>query len=127
MMNGSSMIERTLMRGSSDSAGSWKIIWKFRRSGRSARWLGVGDVGVLEMDAAGRRLEQPDDGLAERGFPAAGLADEAERFAGRDVQRDAVHRAHGSGLAQHDAAAHREVDAEVVRRIEAESWSSSCG
>ncbi len=74
---------------------------------------GAGDVGAAEVDGAGGGFEQADDGLAEGGFAAAGFADEAEGFAGSDVQRDAVHGAHGAGLAQHDAAAHREVDAQL--------------
>jgi hypothetical protein len=56
----------------------------------SAQWpqrarAGVADVVIFEMDAAGGRLEQADDGFAKRGFPATGFADKAERFARRDV------------------------------------------
>ncbi len=41
----------------------------------------VGDVVAVEHDAAGRRLEQPQDRAAGRGLAAAAFADEAERFA----------------------------------------------
>ena len=71
---------------------------------------------MIKTNAAGRRLEQADDGLAQRGFSTTRLADEAERLTRRDVQRDAVYRPDSSGLAQHDAGAHREVDAEVLNR-----------
>jgi hypothetical protein len=46
----------------------------------------VGDVGASELDGSGSRLEQADDGLAEGGFAAAGFTDEAEGFAGSDVE-----------------------------------------
>ena len=43
---------------------------------------------------ARRRLDEAEDRAARRRLAAARFADEAERLAGRDVERDAVHGAH---------------------------------
>ena len=51
---------------------------------------------ALAVDQHGtrRRLEQSEDHARERGFPAAGLADNAEHAAGRDAEGDIVDRDH---------------------------------
>ncbi len=49
-------------------------------------------------------------------FPQPDSPTKPQSLAERDVQRSAIHRAHGSGLAQQDTAAHRKVDAEIVYR-----------
>ena len=50
------------------------------------------DVGAVEADRAARRLVQPHEQPAERRLPAARLADDAERLAAPDLERDAVDR-----------------------------------
>ena len=59
-------------------------------------------------DAAGR-LDQADDGGAGHRLAGAGLADDAEHLARRDVERDVVDR-------DQRAAPRRELDAQVVGR-----------
>src|SRR5438552_57157 len=51
--------------------------------------------------------------LRRRGLAAARLADESERLAGLDRERDVVHRAHDGRLSREEPAAHREVLGEV--------------
>src|SRR5262249_19801114 len=51
---------------------------------------GPGDVGAVDDHAARARLVQTQDGAADRRLAAARLADEAQRLAGGDVERDAV-------------------------------------
>src|SRR5215208_5185253 len=51
-----------------------------------------GDVAAVEDELAVRRLVEPDDRLGERGLAAAGLAHQAEAFAGEDIEGDVVHR-----------------------------------
>ncbi len=47
----------------------------------------------FQRDLAGRGPEQAEHGTGERRLPAAGLADDGVRLAGRDAEADAVHRA----------------------------------
>ena len=61
---------------------------------------------LAARDAAGR-LDQADHRGAGDRLAGAGLADHAEHFAGRDVERDVVDR-------REDAAAGRELDLEVA-------------
>ena len=52
------------------------------------------DVGAVERDRAGARLEQAQDRAAERRLAAARFADEAERLAAPDLEIDLRYRAH---------------------------------
>src|SRR5690606_29768839 len=74
----------------------------------------AGDVAPLEMDRSRVAIVETDDGLPERRFPAAGLADEPERFPRRDVEGHAVDRADRPGLTQEKPPRHREVDLEIA-------------
>ena len=67
----------------------------------------MGDVAVVQPDAATGRLDQAQDAACHRRFAAAGLADKAERFADAEREPDAVDRVHGADLAAQHAAAHR--------------------
>ena len=71
------------MRGLSEAYGSWKIIWQWRRNWRRF------DSG-LEENLSGMDFLQPEHGAPQRGLAAAGLADEAKRFAFPDGKRDVV-------------------------------------
>ena len=53
------------------------------------------DVLAFKQHAACRRLNQPDDGAAERRLAAAAFADQPERFTRRDAEAHVVHRLHG--------------------------------
>src|SRR5216683_451123 len=68
----------------------------------------VGDVLALELDGAGRRVEQANDGAAQCRLAAARFADQAQRFALLDVEVDPVHRVHMSGGSLQDPGGHRE-------------------
>ena len=69
-------------------------------SGASARWLRPRESLPVELDRAGRRIDQPEDRLRRRRLAAPGLADQREHLAGPHGERDAVHRVHGlAGLA----------------------------
>jgi hypothetical protein len=57
----------------------------------------VGDVDAHQLNLAGVGFVEADERLAEGAFAATGFADQAERFALRNVQRDAVQRVHGAG------------------------------
>src|SRR5262249_55858680 len=56
------------------------------------------DVLPPEDDTPARRVEQPHDAARECRLPAAGLADDAERLALGERERDAVDRLHGRDL-----------------------------
>src|SRR5262249_57825091 len=68
----------------------------------------VEEVAAIELDApAGNPAgwqHQPDEGQGGDGLAAAGLADEAERLSGLDLERDVVYR---RGLAAVGKATHR--------------------
>src|SRR5258708_22490636 len=68
------------------------------------------DVLAVEDDRSAGQLLQPDDATAEGGFAAAGLADQAERLPGPDLDADVVDGVHPAHLAlEHDPALDREV------------------
>ena len=75
----------------------------------------VRDVRAVEDDLAAGRLVQAQEGAADRRLAAPGLADEPERLAALDPERDAVDGLHVADVAvHHDSAPDREPDAEVV-------------
>ncbi len=70
---------------------------------------------AIELDrAVGRRLEAEHE-LGRGGLAAAGLADDAERLAGHDLERHAVDRAHDRAAPIEHAATDREVLAQIAR------------
>ena len=76
--------------------------------------MGCEDVGVVEGDLAFGCWDEPEDGASRGGFAAARFADEAERFAGLDVEGDVVDRFDVVDGALEDASSDGEPDAEVV-------------
>ena len=109
MRNGAPTIVPMVCRGFSDEYGSWKMIWMSRRSGRIAPREKSVIVAAVEDDLAGRRLEQLGDHPPGRGLAAAGLADQAQRLAGLDVEVHAVDGLDRADLALQHALADREV------------------
>src|SRR5215211_6900732 len=78
------------------------------------------DVLAVEDDPPGRRRVQPQDRAADGGLAAAGLADEPERLAAVDGQRDTVDSLDVSDVpVEHEAALDRKPDAQVV---ELDEW-----
>src|SRR6478672_7125574 len=61
------------------------------------------DVASFEDDAASRRSDEAEQGPAEGGLAASGLAHEAEHFAFPDVERDTVERLDAASLAPDQA------------------------
>ena len=62
------------------------------------RAAGKGEpIAAIEADGAGVRRDQPGDDTGERRLAATGRADQAERLAGRDRQRDAGERPDAPG------------------------------
>src|SRR5258708_37688175 len=109
MRRGSAMMVPTRLRGFSDAYGSWKTICTSPRIGRSAPGE-PRDVLAVEDDRSAGQLLPPDDATAEGGFAAAGLADQAERLPGPDLDADVVDGVHPAHLAlEHDPALDREV------------------
>ena len=53
----------------------------------------MGDVGPQKPDGAAARLDQAQDHAPERGFAAAALADDTQRFTGRETEADIIDRA----------------------------------
>ena len=108
----------TVMRGFSDEYGSWKTIWMSARYGRIARRLkrarSAGPEAALienlalDLDAVTHRAQDVDDGAADGRLAAAGFADEPERLAATERERDAVDRSHLADAAQEYTAGHRE-------------------
>jgi hypothetical protein len=75
----------------------------------------VCDLLARDLDAAARRLEEPVDQARRRRLATACLADDAERLAALDVERDAVHGAHSADLLlEDDPPGDREVLDEVA-------------
>ena len=75
----------------------------------------VGDVGAVEGDLPGGRLVEAEERAADGRLAAARLADEPERLAALDLERDAVDGLDVADVAvHHDAAPDREPDLEVV-------------
>ena len=72
-----------------------------------------GKVGAVKADAPGCRLDQPQDKAGQCGLAAAAFADNADRLAPGDGQRDIAHGQHGAGAGQ-KAAAGLELPAQVL-------------
>jgi hypothetical protein len=68
---------------------------------------------AVDQHGARRRLEQSEDHARERGFPASGLADDAEHAAGRDAEGDIVDRDHAL-FRRHQAGMHAEFAPQVL-------------
>ena len=85
------------MRGFSDANGSWKMICSDRRAFRSASPSRLDEVLAVEARFAvdvGAAAQQLHERLAGRRLAAPGFADERERPAGLQRERDAVDRLH---------------------------------
>ena len=111
---GSLMIEPTVIRGSSDPYGSWKMICMRRRIRRNSFALQATEVDAVETDRALRRLAQADHRPPGRALAAAGLADQPERLALAYLEADPVHGLDGADLGLEDARPDREVDLEIL-------------
>ncbi|MGY4361227.1 hypothetical protein ACVW0J_007720 [Bradyrhizobium sp. i1.7.7] len=74
----------------------------------------VVDALAVEDHLARRDVEQPQDGTADRGLAAAGLADQRQRLALRDFERDTVDGIDIFGLAAEQALFDRKMLLEVV-------------
>ena len=73
------------------------------------------DVGAVEDDLPRGRLVEPQERAADRRLAAARLADQPERLAALDRERDAVDRLHVPDVpVHHDPAPDREPDLEVL-------------
>jgi hypothetical protein len=75
---------------------------------------GVRDVLAAERDAALGRLDQPHERARQRRLAAARLADEPERLALDELERDVVYRVDVAGRAVEQALADREVLLDVL-------------
>jgi hypothetical protein len=62
------------------------------------------EIHSLELGAARGRFLQAEDRASHRGLPAARFADQRQRLARRDVEGDALDRAHRRGRAAEEAA-----------------------
>ena len=77
--------------------------------------LQVGHLAPVDLDAAVRRGQQARNQPRRRRLPAAGLADDPERLAAADVERDAIDRADRPDLLlEEDPLRDREVLDEVA-------------
>ena len=101
----------TRMRGSSDAYGSWNISCRSRRASLQRATCGASSMSSpVEADRARRRPMQRHDQPADRRLPAARLADEPERLAAADAERDVRDRLHRPDLPLEDGArGHREL------------------
>src|SRR5262249_62101736 len=82
--------------------------------GAQLRLLQVRDVAAFELDAAVGRLDQAQDRASHGGLAAAGLADQAQRFAFRDLEADAVNREDAPGHRSPQPLAQRKLLLEVA-------------
>ena len=109
------MIEPTLLRGLSEEYGILEDDLRLAAEPLQPLALRLGDVLALDADRARGRVEQADEQPGDGALAAAGLADEAERLAGGQLERDAVDRLHRADLPlEDDAAGEREVLDEVA-------------
>src|SRR5216683_307742 len=87
-----------------------------------------GDVVAVEDDRSAGQLLQPDDASAQGGLAAAGLADQAERLPGLDLDADVVEGVHPADLAlEHNPALDREVLLQVVDPQQHVVWRAEPG
>ena len=91
--------------------------------GALASHIGVAErenVGAFEADGAAVGLQQPQQAAADRRLAGTALADQSERFARPDRQRDAIHRLHHLGRVAHgkslDEASHLDHRRTIARR-----------
>jgi len=112
MVSASPMMAPTVMRGLSEANGSWKMICMSRRSawnaaGSSAVTLRPANQISPALGSISRRMQRPGGG-----FSRAGLADQPERLARREVEAHAIDRVNGRGLAQ-PPSPHLEIHREI--------------
>ena len=106
MINGSSRMFPTVMRGFRDSAGSWKIICISRLMSPGRRPAISAPLKRMETL---HRLVQAHDGLAQGGLTTTAFPDEAQRLALFQGEGNAIHRAAGG----HRAVQHPSFDREM--------------
>jgi len=82
------------------------------------------EISAFEQDLSTGRLVEPHDAFGEGGFAAARFADQTERFAGLQGQRNAIDCLQCSPRAEKESLAHREVHAHIT---EVEQRSSGRG
>ena len=115
MRSGSAMIEPTRFRGLSDAYGSWNTICISRRIGRRSRrerceMSRPSNSIFPSVSSCRRTMQRPSVDL-----PQPGLADQPERLARADVERDVVDGVHAGDLAlDDDALLDREVLAHAL-------------
>ena len=86
--------------------------------------LGKGrEIDAFEQDLAARRLIKPHDAFSQCGFAAARFADEPERLAGLQGQRNAVDGLADIPGAHEHALAHGKVHAQVTQFEQGSGWS----
>ncbi len=107
------MIWLTDSRGDSDPNGSWKTICMSLRKGRISR---VGEAVDAFSNVGDRPFggDEPQDREPERRLAGAGFADDAERLAGAQLERQAVDRLDVVDRAPQRAGLDREPDLQVV-------------
>ena len=76
------------------------MIWMRLRCGCSSRARQFGDFAPREPNAAGGRIDQPDDAARHRRFAGPAFADDAERAALAQGQRDILGRRHFAHAAE---------------------------
>ena len=82
------------------------------------------NIDAAQTDGTAARIDQPHDHPRERGFAAAGFADDAERFPLAQGERDAVDRVNEGFRAAERTAAHRKALHEILDR---EQRHAGCG
>jgi hypothetical protein len=85
-------ISPTFMRGFNDENGSWKHDLHFRPLAPQGFAAQIGQRFAKQTDLPGCRLDQAQNGARQRGLAATGFANQRQRFAGRNLQADAIHR-----------------------------------
>ena len=85
--SGSATHSATLMVGSRLANGSWKTICRSARTSRKARARQLAHRPPQPHDLAGRTRAEPQQRPRQRRFAGAGFADDAQRFAGADLER----------------------------------------
>ena len=108
------MIDPTRRRGLSDAVRVLEHHLHVAAQGPHLLAAEARQVGAVELDRPGRRLQQPGDEAGERRLARPGLADESERLALADRQVDAVDGADHRRPAEQALASPEEVLDEAV-------------
>ena len=107
--------------GLSEVIGSWKIIdIRLPRMPRIVSSSSAEQVGAFQRDGAaddlaGRVRHQPHDGERGHALAAAGFADDRQRLAAADVERDVVDRLEQPGIGEEHCFQVLHVEDQIVR------------